>query len=457
MISLRQHLTRTVLGTALVLVSVGLAALYWAAREAVIDQFDVALRAKAQVVETLTARTPEGPKIAFPDRFFPGFDTRRPRDFFELWAGAGGPIARSQSLGHQDLSPPFPLGPKFAYWSVHLPTGRHGRALGLIFAPGPNQTATLVVASDRTELDEDLRSLILLCAGSAIALYVVMIWLIPRALRRGLAPLDRLGEQAAAIDSSSLAVRFSVADLPEELRPIAGRLNDLLARIEQSFERERRFSADLAHELRTPLAELRTAAECAVKWPDARDPALDRETVMIAAQMEGIVTHLLALARSEQGQLKVRREPVALHALVAERWERLTARAENADRTEPRLPSPTVELELQPATVHADPALLRSIIDNLLENAVEYASPPRRIRIATAAGVLRITNSAADLAADDLPLLFERFWRKEAARSGGLHVGLGLPLSRAFAEAIGWRLEARLAQPQVLEMTLAEN
>jgi two-component system sensor histidine kinase QseC len=310
----------------------------------------------------------------------------------------------------------------------------------------------LIVVSDREGLDKDLLQLALLAAGSAAALLAATLWLIPRVLRRGLEPLERLGEQTAAIDSRSLGTRFSVRDLPEELRPIAVRLNDLLARIEQSFERERRFSADLAHELRTPLAELRSSAECALKWPESREAVTDRETLAIAVQMEGMVSHMLALARGEQGQLNVCPEPIVLADQVRQRWGRLAEKARSRGLA--------VELDFPPpgpapATVPADPALLRAILDNILENAVEYTPAPGSILIAVTAAGVQVSNAVSDLVAADVPLLFERFWRKESARSGGLHVGLGLSLARAFAEAMGWTLEARLTPSGTLKMTLS--
>jgi signal transduction histidine kinase len=116
-----------------------------------------------------------------------------------------------------------------------------------------------------------------------------------------------------------------------------------------------------------------------------------------------------------------------------------------------------VELDLAEVAVEADPALLRSILDNVLENAVEYASAPGLVKITVPSdreALVSVANTVADLTPADLPLLFERFWRKEAARSGGRHIGLGLPLARAFAEAMGWRLEAALRSSNVLEIAL---
>jgi two-component system sensor histidine kinase QseC len=453
--SLRRHLTRTLLGAIATLGGAGLLALILAARDKVIDQFDDALRTKAFVISTLTKPGPDGVRVEFTDRFLQGFDDRRPRDFFEIWDPAGRQLARSESLGKIDLELRPGLGTKPRFWNFKLAGGQAARATGFTFVPKApagataGQPLTLIVASRSSGLGEDLSQLLALAVATGATLFIATLWLIPRVLKKGLEPLARLGEQAAAINSNSLATRFPVNALPEELRPIAVRLNDLLARIEHSFERERRFSSDVAHELRTPLAELRTAAECALKWPDARDSATDRETLAIAEQMEGLVAHMLALARSEQGQLDARRETISLGTAVSLRWGRFAERAASRGLE--------VELDLAEVAVEADPALLRSSLDNMLENAVEYACAPGLISITVPVDggeLVRIANSVDDLAPADLPRLFERFWRKEAARSGGRHFGLGLPLARAFAEAMGWRLEAVMRTSDVFEIAL---
>lgn len=459
MISIRRQLTRELLGAVLLLLGVGSAALYLAARDATTDQFDAALEAKARAVSTLTLRENGGVRIAFSDRFMPGFEDRTPRDFFQMWDAEGREIARSESL-RTGAQLPRRVGTlqKPAEWDFTLPNGRPGRAVGFTFRLKSAETnehsasaeLQLVVASDREDLDETLWQLLGLCVGLAVLLVGATLWLIPSVLRRGLAPLERLGEHATRIDAGSLSSRFTFAQLPLELQPIAQRLNDLLARLEESFERERRFSADLAHELRTPLAELRSLVECALKWPESRDPHLDRDALAIAQQMERIVTHTLALARGEQGQLAVRIEPVDLRALVDGVWPAFARRA-----AERRL---GLEMNLPPCEADADADLLRSILTNLIENAADYAAPGGTIRIRTegrADGIaITVGNPVSDLAREDLPRLFDRFWRKESARSGGLHLGLGLSLARSFARAMRWNLSARFDDRGDLVFTL---
>jgi len=484
--SIRRNLTRTLVFAILVLAAAGLGAVYLSARFAVIDQFDVALSAKAQAIETLTKAMPGGAEVGFTDRYFRGFDNHRTEDYFEIWDDQGRSLARSESLGDAHLTERAGLTPRAKFYSTRLPNGSAGRAMGFTFVPKPARGPTpalpifhLVVVSDRDHLDDNLELLASLAAGCGVALIGVTLLLIPRVLRSGLEPLHELGEKAAAIDSTSLASRFPIDDLPVELHPIAVRLNDLLARIEHSFERERRFSADLAHELRTPLAELRSTAECAIKWPESRTGRVDKETLAIALQMEGMVGHMLALARSEQGQLRATREPIALEELVRQRWARIEPKARDRGlvieiegipsaeiaRVAPPEPQPAFSPEVervvpgalalgQPSLPLGDPVLVRAIVDNLLENAVEYAAPGGRIRLVVSESALSVSNTVADFRPEDIGRLFQRFWRKESARSGGQHVGLGLTLSLAFAQAMGWALSARLAEPNRLEMKL---
>ncbi len=460
MISIRRQLTRELLLAFLVLLGVGLAALYFAARDELIEQFDDALRAKAAAISSLALPHEHGPRPDAGDQLFRNFSAEHPHDFFEVRAPDGDVLMRSDSLGPADLPASSRTSERPHIWNIRLPNGDAGRALAVEFRPDdgddwhhpgpPLPPLELVVASASAPLNEALTELLAL--GGACGLLGVMAtgWVVSRVLRRGLQPLDHLGEQAAGITADSLTTRFATAGMPTELAPIAGRLNELLARLEISFERERRFSADLAHELRTPLAELRSLAECALKWPETRDPATDAEVLAAATQMQSIVTSLLALARAEQQQLVANVAPVNLAELAREAWAPHAARAQERGLR--------VLWNLAPATANADPTLLRSILGNLFENAADYASAGGEIEIALESDAnatrLRVVNTVDSLDSADVAKMFDRFWRKEAARSGGRHFGLGLSLSRMFAQAMGWTLTAQLDARGRLEIIL---
>ncbi len=459
MTSLRRQLTRWLTGTLAVLAGAALAAIYFLVDDQLVDDFDAALQTRALSVSALVEQTNSRVEFDFSEDFLRGYRAERPRNYFEVWDAAGNVVRRSPSLGAVDLprrggdTPGTPQ-----VWNLTLPSGRAGRAIGFWFVPKPIVNpggeplrVLLVVAADRKELNETLDGVIVAVAGSGIALLAAVWLVVPWVLRRGLRPLDRLGEQVTRIDADSLNASLAVDSLPAELRPIGDRLNDLLARLAASFERERRFSADLAHELRTPLAELRSLAECALKWPETRDPATDRDVLAVATQMEALVTRMLALARAERASLASELVPVEIAPLVDAAWRPFAERAQARGLR--------VSLALAPGAARADPVLLRSIVTNLFDNAVAYAPAGGEVRVlgqARADGyALRCANPAGELGADDVGKLFERFWRKEAARSGGgEHVGLGLSLARTLAAAMGWRLSAALDAERWLVLTL---
>jgi signal transduction histidine kinase len=457
--SLRQQLTRELLAVLTLLLGLGLLGLYWAMWVEINRSFNVALEARALGISALVEQEAGQLKVDFSERLLRSFNGgKKVPAYFELSNQSGELVTRSLSLGEGRLArPPVTAGEKPRFWDLELPNGRDGRAVCFLFPPKPAREhpgqagilAGLVVAVDREELDETLGELFAAVAGCGVLLLGAVLLVVPRVLRRGLAPVNRLGSQAERIHAGSLAERFSVDDLPVELRPIGESLNALLARLETSFDRERRFSADLAHELRTPIAELRNLAECSLKWPSARDVSADQDTLAIALQMETLVIRLLSLARGEQGQLAVRNEVVEAAAAVASAWRPFAGRADERGLR--------VRLAVDPGDLTADPVLLRSVLSNLMDNAVNYTPAGGEVLITrTAAGGLSIANTVDQFTPEDLSRLFERFWRKESARSGGIHAGLGLSLAQAFATAMGWRLEAALVADRLV-FTLANK
>lgn len=456
--SIRQRLTMTILpGFGLLLVLSGVA-IYWLTRVALFREFDANLQAKALTIMSLTEQGKDGIQLDISDTHFQGIDDKAAPQYYELWRANKTIIARSESLKGVDL--PLRFGPtiKPEFWNVTLPDGQPGRAIGLSFLAkteegearhGPEPEAVIVVGAERASLDQTLATLATVLATTFLLAMVVTVPLVNFSLRRGHAPLGQLAGQAAGITADSLQTRFAADSMPEELRPVANCLNDLLQRLEQSFERERRFSADLAHELRTPLAELRSLAEVELAWPENEGAEKHRETLNIALQMEATVTRLLELARCEDGKISFQLELVRIAPLLNEIWEPLATKAKNR-----RLAfcfDVPVEVAWQ-----TDRALLRSILTNLLANSVEYAPQDGHIEIVWdgARGELAVSNTVDDLNPADLPHLFERLWRKDKARTDSTHCGLGLALSRTFAGLLGFSLEARFKGEKNLAMVL---
>jgi two-component system heavy metal sensor histidine kinase CusS len=212
-------------------------------------------------------------------------------------------------------------------------------------------------------------------------------------------------------------------------------LNDLLGRLDDTLSRERAFSANVAHELRTPLAGLRSTIEVALAKP--RESAEYQQVLdtclEICQQTAAITDNLLALARLDAGHCEVHREPVQLLHLLHETWAPLAGRAE--------LQSLTVDWQLQQVTLITDPSLLRLVLGNLFDNAVCYADSGGRIAIgvvAQAASVdIRVENTAGQLSPELAERVFDRFWRGDSSRTEtGRHAGLGLSLCHDIARLL---------------------
>lgn len=465
--SLRAQLAwRLFIGGALLLGVGGMLA-YWQMQRALMAEADAALRALAQSIATLAEQKNGEISLELPGEGLPQLGQKDAPDVFLLRTAGGGEVARSPSLGTNAL--PTGAGtvaaPSFA--DVVLGDGRILRCAGLRFTPAeededehPSRVskvdAVLVVGRDRAPLERTLATLRMSLWLAGVTALGLLVALVHWGLRRGLAPVSALAGQVSAIHATSLGRRLSVEPLPLELQPIAVRLNELLARLEAAFERERRFTATAAHELRTPLAELRTLAEVSLGTPatiaehtESWDDAL--KTIL---GMESLAVSLLELARADAGSPSahgLRSEPVRLGEAVDKAWVPFSARAAA------RLVSLRTELD-EAWSVQADPGVLGIVLGNLCANAAEYAVRGTAFRIHAENGADTVTlhfrNQTENLMAVDVPHLFERFWRKDEARTDRRRHGLGLALAMEFAKLTGATLTASVEDNSEVDFAL---
>lgn len=459
--SLRWQLTlRLLMGGALLLLVSG-TLLQWKMRRALTAEFDASLMANLRTVTIIVEQAKGYISVDFTGADVSQLQREDGKELFLLRAVDGREIFRSQSLGTAAL--PMHAGSIKAptFFNITLTDGRDFRCVGVRVTPPyedetpapPQVDAVLTVGVNRATLDRRLAalstSLLLVGAGALAALGAIVFW----GVRAGLAPLERLGTEVAAVDAGSLATRFPIESLPDELRPIVVRLNELLARLESAFARERRFTATAAHELRTPLAELRALAEVNLSTPGSMTENTQswRDALDTTLRMESLAMRLLNLARAEDSGFILQRTNVSLTQAFSDAWQPLT------DRAAERGLDPQVALT-PGLTAHTDPALLAVVLGNLCRNAVEHAPAGTSIHVRgnrlTDGVQLLFQNQAADLAEADVPHLFERFWRKDDVRSNGQHHGLGLALAAEFVALLGGTLSAKLAPNKNLEFTL---
>jgi two-component system sensor histidine kinase MprB len=230
--------------------------------------------------------------------------------------------------------------------------------------------------------------------------------------------------------TGNLAERVEVGG-NDELGRLAARFNGMLAALEDSVGRQRRLVADASHELRTPLTAARTNVDLVREGKLPKDEvrhALDEASVELDA-LTTLVADLVELARGEERKLRV--EDVQLDDLVATAVERAKSRA----------PEAMFVTSLAPVQVRVDPVLVERAVGNLLDNAVKYSPPGAPIEVTVREGEVVVADHGPGIAEEDLPRIFDRFYRAAAARSKP-GSGLGLALVREAAEAHGGHASA---------------
>jgi len=273
-------------------------------------------------------------------------------------------------------------------------------------------------------------------------LSIVLGWL---AAGRVLRPIRTINERVREISATSLHKRLALDGPDDELTQLASTFDDLLARLEASFEAQQQFVANASHELRTPLTRARAIAEVAVDDPGATVDSLraSHERVLEAAkQQERIIEALLTLARSERGL--DRNEPFDLAAITD---TVLQGRRPEAGRRHL-----AVRATLEPAQTTGDPRLVERLVANLVDNALRHNQAEGDVEVTTTtrAGrpLLSVANSGPRVQADDLERLFQPFERLDGSRTHqGEGIGLGLSIVKAIDDAHRAALVAR-ARPE---------
>jgi signal transduction histidine kinase len=252
----------------------------------------------------------------------------------------------------------------------------------------------------------------------------------------------RITEDARAITESNLSARLAVPDSRDELQQLSETLNDMLERIEQSFTSTRQFTADASHELRAPMTLIHTAAEYSLRRERSREDLLEslRKILRESQRTTAIIDDLLLLARGDAGKDPAGLEVVDVVPALREAAEQGSAMGAATNVHVLLL------LEADALPVRANEARLRRLLLILLDNAVKYTPAGGRVTLAARRDAQEVLISVADtgagIAPEDLPHVFERFWRADKVRSReGGGAGLGLAIARQIAELHGARLD----------------
>jgi two-component system OmpR family sensor kinase len=317
-----------------------------------------------------------------------------------------------------------------------------------------DQTVGIVQVSRwMRETDQALRLLFYALFGGGVIVVLAAarggMWLTRAALK----PIEKVSQTAQGIvKAEDLSSRVPVPEAQDELHRLTVTINDLLGRLEALFGAQRRFVADVSHELRTPLAAMQGNLDVLARGV-ARDPALLDESIADMRREVGrlirMVNDLLLLAQSDAGH-PIRHEPVELDTLVLEVHRDLRSLANGV----------LLKIgEEDQVTVEGDRDRLKQALLNLGINAIQHTPPggsvTLNLRAENGMALLSVTDTGSGIAPDDLPHIFDRFYRADRARtshSGG--AGLGLAIVKWIAEAHGGRVHVESAPGQGSTFTL---
>ncbi|MGX1184962.1 two-component system heavy metal sensor histidine kinase CusS [Pseudomonas sp. F-14 TE3623] len=302
--------------------------------------------------------------------------------------------------------------------------------------PDSPQLTLLLDITHHQHFLQRMQHLIWLTVGlSALATALLGAW----AARSGLRPLRRMSAVASGVSAQSLNARLPEADMPPELEELAYSFNAMLGRLDDSFQRLSAFSADIAHELRTPLSNLLTHTQVTLTRPrpieDYREALHSNlEELQWMAQL---VNDMLYLAKADHGLLMPKREPLELAEEADVLLEFFAPLAEDAQVKLSRDGS---------ASMQGDRSMLRRALSNLLDNALRFTPVGGEVRVKIVeqpAGLnLTVENNGEGISEDLLPRLFDRFYRADPARREGSseHAGLGLAITQSIIRAHGGQI-----------------
>jgi signal transduction histidine kinase len=303
----------------------------------------------------------------------------------------------------------------------------NGVVLGLV-AIALFAVATMIATRNRLLVDA-VGVFVIILAGTLIGTVVI-----GRALR----PLQQVTATARRLSGETMDQRINYKGVDDEVAELAATFDAMLDRLAESFEAQKRFVANASHEMRTPLAVMRTEIDVTLSDPDADLAEYRRMATVVRDASEranSLISSLLVLAKSEAqaGRRLVRKVPADLRRGIAPALA-------SVEREAGRL-GLEIETDLQPAPVIGDPGLLDRLVGNLIENAVRYNHGSGQVWIRTWSDAnysrILVANTGFEVPAADVPRLFEAFKRGVSDRTGSRGAGLGLSIVRAICDAHG--------------------
>ncbi|MDO6566036.1 HAMP domain-containing sensor histidine kinase [Alteromonas sp. 1_MG-2023] len=422
-------------------------------------EFERAMYNKASLLTTLVDEDADGVEFDFAGEFMPEFEGKGKADpeYYQLWRD-GEVFERSDTMDlfstttfeHQKLK----VGTKLIK-EITLPDGRSGQILYYSFFPqvdsddradfqkltertGNKQKPMLLAYALSLEKLNFLTWLIdISFIVAAIAVIFIVRFVVKRAVSSGLMPLEEFSESLVHISLADKTAEVKLKNKVVELLPIQESINQFISDNRKLYLKEQRMTSDMAHELKTPVAELISLAEVTLKFPN--DPTLSKtftsDVLAISKRLENVVSNIMLFHRYTNETFE-KNDVFDLSQVTMRLSERL----------------PRIELKSQAdMLITSNLFAFETIVSNLLKNAVTYSpkNSPIKVNISALADntvQLSISNVCiSSLCNEDLNLMFDPLWQKDSSRTSTENFGLGLSIVKSFTKALGGEIRTEVA------------
>lgn len=438
------------------------------------NEFDRAMTNKAGLLETLISEEPEEIDFDFADEFMPEFSGENDPEYFQLWHD-GKTFERSKTLDLFDVKnlprKNFALG-QSSISDITLPDGRSGRMYYTKFMPQidsdvreehgitkaelaefskTQKPMELAYAISKEGLNQVLWFVDIIFIFTSIIAVVAVRIIVFNVVNRGLVPLDILNSELKQINLNSDNSTLSTATLPEELITIAEGIKHFISENKKLYSREKRITSDIAHELKTPIAELLNLSEVAIKFPHEKQlsDSFKEDVLAITKRLKNIVNGILLLQKSSSTS-ELAKQQVHLSVL----FQAIMLRENQASR-DINICINNIE------SIYTNEFALSTILSNLVNNAIYYSPESTPIIISvdpyldTQKIVLKISNiSKFEYSTEELNLLFDPLWQKDSSRTSEDRYGLGLAIVKSYCDKIGASLSVTIEPDQRITFTL---
>jgi len=430
------------------------------------DQFNQSLTNKANYLKTLVEDDNGNVEFDFAGEFMSEYEQAQASEFYQLWHGEA-IFERSDSL---DLFPnanlPFLNMPinESKIIDIELPNGHDGRALISHFIAQKDDRSTtgldvfnrmtLTIAAPTDELNKVLIIIDVVFILTCIFGVFGVRYLVTRIVNKGLYPLHNLNDQIKLLDITGVAQTIESDIKVEELEPIRNELNKFITVNQKLYSNEKRLTSDIAHELKTPIAELISLSEVAIRYPEDKriSDTYTSDVLDISQRMKTIVNSLLLLQRSSSNAFELSNQTIILKRLIDQIIEELAFKHLNISKRINNM----LDDDL---TIIADEFSLNTILCNLIDNALFYGITDQAIILDTIENEHSVTISISNkvdrlLNNEELSAIFDPLYQLDSSRTNNQRHGLGLSIVQSLCDLNGFKINAQNNENNTLTFNL---